>query len=263
MNDMNDNGKNDTMEHPGMKPADGTDDISVHRATMDGTAANGGETYGTATDDRTATGEADGGKATDAARPDATDGGDATDDADGGDADDAHTAGMPPLLAQLLEAGLTDEPTIDAIMGHPLYDAVRPYLRHGMAPRKSDRPDDPIERFDYDCEPAWMILLSPRFGARWFTLDQRMGLLANTDPMLLRLLLATVKQRFVSTHGRGGSPEFGCNQEYHHLIAGLVKALDHGGPDLLEALMRLVIIASRAGDYITVGPDEVRWRFED
>ena len=248
---MNDNGKDDTMEHPGMTPADRTDDTATRGAMTEDAAETDGATDGTATDDRTATGEADAGKATDTDRTNTTDGG------------DAPAAAMPPLLAQLLEAGLTDEPTIDAIMGHPLYDAVRPYLRHGMAPRKSDRSDDPIERFDYDCEPAWMILLSPRFGARWFTLDQRMGLLANTDPMLLRLLFATVKQRFVSTHGRGGSPEFGCNQEYHHLIAGLVKALDHVGPDLLEALMRLVIIASRAGDYITVGPDEVRWRFED
>lgn len=253
MSDMNDNGKDDAMEHPGMTPADRTDDTATHNATRQD-AAVGESADGSVVNDRGATGEAGAGKATEAARPDTT---------DGGDADDAHTAAMPPLLAQLLEAGLTDEPTIDAVMGHPLYDAVRPYLRHGMAPRKSDRPDDPIERFDYDCEPAWMILLSPRFGARWFTLDQRMGLLANADPMLLRLLFATVKQRFVSTHGRGGSPEFGCNQEYHHLIAGLAKALDHGGPDLLEALMRLIIIASRAGDYITVGPDEVRWRFED
>ena len=254
MNDMNDNGKNDTMEHPDMTSADGTDDTATRGAMTEGAAETDGAADGIATDDRTATGEADAGKATDSDRADTT---------DGGDMDDAPAAAMPPLLAQLLEAGLTDEQTIDAIMGHPLYDAVRPYLRHGMAPRKSDRPDDPIERFDYDCEPAWMILLSPRFGARWFTLDQRMGLLANTDPMLLRLLFATVKQRFVSTHGRGGSPEFGCNQECHHLIAGLVKALDHGGPDLLEALMRLVIIASRAGDYISVSPDEVRWRFED
>lgn len=159
------------------------------------------------------------------------------------------------MLDQMLEAGLTDEDTIRQITGHPLFHRVRPYLDHRMTARDSDWPDDPIERYDYDTEPAWMILLSPRFGGRWFTLDQRMRLLANAIPLHWQFALESARRVYVSVHGRGGSPEFGCNQEYHHLFASALNALDTGGSELLDIFLHLFTLMPDTNGRMSVSPD--------
>ncbi|MBW3090053.1 hypothetical protein [Bifidobacterium miconisargentati] len=160
-----------------------------------------------------------------------------------------------PLLDQLLRDGLTDRDTIRQITGHPLYSRVRPYLTHRMTMRNRSRNVEPIERYDYDMEPAWMILFSPRFGGRWFTLDQRIRLLADATPLHWRFALESMRRVFVSVHVRGGSKEFGCNQEYHHLFASALNALDAGGPELLDIFLHLATLVPDTGGRLHVTPD--------
>lgn len=123
---------------------------------------------------------------------------------------------------------------------------------------------DPIEEYDYDTNPGWMIGLSPRFGMRYLTLDQRMGLLAVADENLWREVLAVARQVYASPHVRGGSKEFGCNQQYASLLRAAANALDCGGTEALQAFLRLFVSVIRSGNRLHIDPDGtsmsiVRW----
>ncbi|WP_101621941.1 hypothetical protein [Bifidobacterium parmae] len=115
------------------------------------------------------------------------------------------------LLRQMVGCGLCDTETARGVIDHPLFEKTGTVFMRPMARRPDagaaddDHGDDLIEEYDYDTDPGWMIGLSPRFGLRHLTLNQRMGLLAAADESLWREVLAAARQVYVSPHIRGGS----------------------------------------------------------
>lgn len=93
---------------------------------------------------------------------------------------------------------------------------------------------------------------------RYLTLDQHMGLLAGADESLWREVLAVARRVYVSPHIRGGSKEFGCNQQYASLLRAAANALDCGGAEALQAFLRLFVSVIRSGNDVRLGPDGSR-----
>lgn len=71
------------------------------------------------------------------------------------------------LLRQMMGCGLCDAETARGVIDHPLFEKtgtvfMRPMTRRSDAGAADDgHGDDPIEEYDYDTNPGWMIGLSP------------------------------------------------------------------------------------------------------
>ena len=164
-----------------------------------------------------------------------------------------------PLLAQTLDLGLASAGTVGEILGHPLFDWTGEHFRRPMKTRDglgAVPPDDSLDRLEYAISPAWMIALSGRFGRRYLTLDQRMGLLAAARPDEWETVFLTVHCRYVSPYCRGGSKEYGCNQEYAFLLRTAASASESGGEELLRCFLRLIVLSSRSSGRLHIGDHE-------
>lgn len=164
-----------------------------------------------------------------------------------------------PLLAQTLDLGLASAETVGEILGYPLFGRAAEHFRKPMKMRDglgAVSPDDSLDRLEYATSPAWMIALSGRFGRRYLTLDQRMGLLAAAGPDEWGTVFLTVRSRYVSPYCRGGSKEYGCNQEYAFLLGTAAAANESGGEELLRCFLRLVVLSIRSSGRLHIGDRE-------
>ncbi|PLS30754.1 hypothetical protein Uis1B_1336 [Bifidobacterium margollesii] len=164
-----------------------------------------------------------------------------------------------PLLDQTLDLGLASAETVGEILGHPLLGRADEHFRRPMKMRDSlgiVPSDDSLDRLEYAISPAWMIALSGRFGRRYLTLDQRMGLLAAAGPDEWEMVFLAVRSRYVSPYCSGGSKEYGCNQEYAFLLGTAAAANESGGEELLRCFLRLIVLSNRSSGRLHIGDHE-------
>ncbi|MBW3093444.1 hypothetical protein KIH79_11040 [Bifidobacterium sp. 82T10] len=161
-----------------------------------------------------------------------------------------------PLLAQVLDRNLCDADTVLRIIDHPLFAQARPHFLQPLQPidATADSKTIQLDDYRYELSPAWMIALSERFGRRYLTEQQRMELLAAADPQAWQDAFSAAKLRFISPRVRGGSKEYGCNQQYAHLLQAAANMLQSGGSELLGLFLALFRLSPTLQGHLHVTP---------
>lgn len=138
-----------------------------------------------------------------------------------------------PLLEQVRQLGLADQETIDEVSEYASLEPFAAYFRETLSGSGEAGPSD----FDRALSPGWMIALSPEFGRRYLTAEQRRKLLGNADPRLWRGALIAARQRYMPSCRPGASRDFACNRSYALLLCTAWNMLLHGRENLLNAFL--------------------------